>query len=92
MLVSEDTEGVYDLYSIRDETDEPTQLTVYLNEFAIKMILDTGASLSIINQVTFHELQQHSPDILLASSIARLQMYTGEPIPILEIFFYFVFF
>ena len=83
LFVSEDTEGVYDLYTIRDETDEPTRLTVYLNEFPIEMILDTGASLSIINQATFHELQQHSPDVLLTPSTARLQTYTGEPILIL---------
>ena len=82
LFVSEDNEGVYDLYAIQNQANEPTRLNVYLNEVPIEMVLDTGASLSIINQATFDEIKQHSPTVTLVPSTARLQTYTGELIPI----------
>ena len=83
MFVADDTSGVYDMFNIQDHKDDATHLKVYLNEVPIEMLLDTGAALSIINTETFRRIQQHSSTASLCPSQARLQTYTGQPIPVL---------
>ena len=83
MFVADDTSGVYDMFAIQDHKDDATHLKVYLDEVPIEMLLDTGAALSIINMETFRRIQQHSSTASLRPSQARLQTYTGQPIPVL---------
>ena len=47
------------------------------------MVMDTGASLSIISKATYDRIHAHNPALTLAPSSARLQTYTGELLPIL---------
>ena len=84
MFVADDTSGVYDMFNIQDHKDDATHLKVYLGEVLIEMLLDTGAALSIINTETFRRIQQHSSTASLRPSQARLQTYTGQPIPLLS--------
>jgi hypothetical protein len=70
-----------DMFTIQDHKDDATHVKVYLDEVPIGILLDTGAALSIINMETFCRIQQHSPTALLRPSQARLQTYTGHPIP-----------
>ena len=71
------------MFAIHDHKDDATHLKVYLDEVPIEMLLDTGAALSIINTETFRRIQQHSSTASLRPSQARLQTYTGQPIPVL---------
>ena len=71
------------MFAIQDHKDDATHLKVYLDEVPIEMLLDTGAALSIINTETFRRIQQHSSTASLRPSQARLQTYTGQPIPVL---------
>ena len=72
----------YDMFSLQDGGSEPIRIQVSLNNVPTDMVLDTGASLSIISQSTYRELQSHGPTASLEPSTARLQTYTGEVIPV----------
>ena len=78
----EQQDGTYDLYTIHDQANEPTRLKVFLNDVPVDMIMDTGASLSIISRSTFDRIKDHSPSITLTPSLVRLQTYTGELLPV----------
>ena len=72
----------YGMYNINDQSNEPTRLELSLNDVPIKMIMDTGASLSIISRATYDRIKEHSPSVTLTPSSARLQTYTGQLIPV----------
>ena len=62
-LSGEDVPSVdaYDMFSLQDGGSEPIRIQVSLNNVPTDMVLDTGASLSIISQSTYRELQSHGP-------------------------------
>ena len=78
----EGTAPEYDMFNLQDQSNEPTQLEIFLNELPVSMIMDTGASLSIISQATFDRLRQHDSSVTLNPSSVCLRTYTGEPIPV----------
>ena len=68
------------MFTPEDQSNEPTRMQVLLNDVHVDMVLDTGASLSIISQMTFNRLKQHDATLTLHPSATQLLTYTGEPI------------
>ena len=56
------------MFSLQDGGSEPIRIQVSLNNVPTDMVLDTGASLSIISQSTYRELQSHGPTASLEPS------------------------
>ena len=54
-----------------------------LNTVQVEMLLDTGASGSLINLPTYQMLQQHKVVAPLQNSSIQLRTYTGQPIRVL---------
>ena len=81
-LTQDETDRTYEMFTLEDQSNEPTRMQVLLNDVPVDMVLDTGASLSIISQATFNRLKQHDATLTLHPSATRLLTYTGEPIPV----------
>lgn len=74
-------DGAYSMFTLPGSSTKPYLLDVCLNGVPIKMELDTGASLSVINEATYQQLQ--APP--LRPSECKLRTYTGENIQVLGI-------
>ena len=83
-LTHDETDRTYEIFTLEDQSNEPTRMQVLLNNVPVDMVLDTGASLSIISQATFNRLKQHDATVSLHPSATRLLTYTGEPIPVVR--------
>ena len=59
----------HSLCIVRDQASDPMHVQVALNTVQVEMLLDTGASISLINRPTYQMLQ--------------LKTYTGQPICVL---------
>ena len=81
-LTQDEMDRTYEMFTLEDQSNGPTQMRVHLNNVPVDMVLDTGASLTIISQATFNRLQQHDATLTLHSSATRLLTYTGEFIPV----------
>jgi len=73
------------MFTPEDQSNEPTRMQVLLNDVHVDMVLDTGASLSIISQMMFNRLKQHNASLTLHPSATQLLTYTGEPIPVVGV-------
>ena len=80
--MQDETDRMYEMFTLEDQSNEPTRMQVLLNDVPVVMVLDTGVSLSIISQATFNRLKQHDATLTLHPSATRLLTYTGEPIPV----------
>ena len=76
---SDGSENEFALYHIGAKNTAPLRLAVKLNEHTVEMVLDTGASVSLMSETTFRQLW---PDGKLAPSQCRLCSYLKEPIPV----------
>ena len=81
MFVTEElTQGemdrMYEMFTLGDQSYEPTRMQVLLYDVPVDMVLDTGASLSIISQATFNRLKQHDATLTLHPSATWLLRYT----------------
>ena len=56
---------------------------VALNTVQVEMLLDTGASVSLINHPTYQLLHQHKMVAHLQNASIQLKTYTGQPIRVL---------
>ena len=81
-VTQDETDRTYEMFTLEDQSNEPTRMQVLLNDVPVDMVLDTGASLSIISQATFNRLKHHDATLTLHPSTTRLLTYTGEPIPV----------
>ena len=79
---SEDDSEEYTLHRVSSGTSKPLIVTVKLNSVDMEMEVDTGASVSIISEEKFHQLQKSTP-IILQPSRAKLFTYTQEAIDVL---------
>ena len=52
---SEDVE--YNLFTLFNKSPEPYRVDVFLNDVLVEMELDTGASVSVINDATYRNIQ-----------------------------------
>ena len=68
------------MYNLPGAQIDPIQVVVWIGDQELPMEVDTGASLSIISEQTYHSLIK-APALLPTQ--ARLRTYTGEPMPVL---------
>ena len=73
----EDTECVFE---ISNSSTAPYMLDVYLNDVQLKMQLDTGASVSVINELTYKRIERESFVTPLQPTATKLRSYTGQGI------------
>jgi len=74
----------YSLNAIHDEHSSPCTITLHINNTPVKMEVDTGAAVSIINEATFHRVQQSScASCTLEPVSGKLKTYTGQDIAVL---------
>ena len=79
-VTQEDSSEVYTMYNLPGAQLDPIQVVVWIGDQELPMEVDTGASLSIISEQTYHSLIK-APALLPTQ--ARLRTYTGEPLPVL---------
>ena len=60
-----------------------TYLDVFLNNVPVKMELDTGASVSVINEPTYRSIQEQTSALPLQPTETKLRTYTGDSIQVL---------
>ena len=73
-------DSVHTMFTLPSSKQDPIQITVDVDNYALPMELDTGASLSIISETVYKNLPS-APK--LQSTSAQLKTYTGEPIKVL---------
>ena len=72
----------YPMFNIQAKRSKPLLVTLQLNQQTLSMELDTGASLSIINDKTYKSLWSTQQPLLEDTNI-RLHTYTKETIRVL---------
>lgn len=78
----EETEDeVYTMFPLRTKKYKPIYVTVQVNDVPLQMEVDTGATLSVIGEATYHQMWGDKPPPLTNSNV-RLRTYTGEDIPV----------
>ena len=80
-----DSESTHELFTISESRTNSFQLDVTLNRVPLKMELDTGASVSILNKDTYKSIQQQSYIAPLVKTLNKLRSYTGHFIQVLGI-------
>ena len=73
----------YSLYHVTSgpTSHQPIEVGVQMDGKSVKMLVDTGAGVSIINETTYRELWSHPPK--LQSTDVNLTSYTGQSVPVL---------
>ena len=80
---TDSSEDEYLFTCINKADGKMPKVKVKINDIPITMIVDTGASLDIIDEVTFHQLQQKT-DIQLGRASTKLFAYgSDEQLPLL---------
>ena len=74
---------MHSLCVVRDQASDPLHVQIALNTVQVEILLDTGASISLINLPTYQMLQQHKVVAPLQNSSIQLKTYTGQPIRVL---------
>ena len=74
----------YSLNAIHDEHSSPFTITLHINDTPVEMEVNVGATVSIINEATFHRIQQSScASCTLEPVSGKLKTYTGQDIAVL---------
>ena len=77
----DDIYGMYHLFNVNAEKKEPYTCQLIINSVPISMEVDTGASLTIVNEESFKEIAEQNPSLhLCKTKLPVLQTYTGEGI------------
>ena len=69
--------------STSHQSSKPYIVDIFVNDKPVKMELDTGASVSVLNEATYRDILQSSPPLQPASG--QLQTYTGDCIKVLGV-------
>ena len=80
-----DSESTHELFTISESRTNSFQLGVTLNRVPLRMELNTGASISILNEDTYKSIQQQSYIAPLVKTSNKLRSYTGHFIQVLGI-------
>lgn len=80
-----DSESDHELFTISESRANPFLLDVTLNGIPLRMELDTGASVSVLNEDTYENIRQQSYIAPLAKTTNKLRSYTGHFIQMLGI-------
>ena len=73
----------YDMFTLSSDGTSPFRVDVLLNGVPVQMELDTGASLTIINETTYNQVQQQSSVPQLQPTQHVLKSYSGHSIQLL---------
>ena len=73
------------MFTLSEHSTEPYLADVVLNKVPIQMELDTGASLSVLNESTYRVIQAQAFASPLQATQRKLRTYTGENIKVLGI-------
>lgn len=76
-------DSAYNLFTIREQNSAPIVVEVTLNSIPVQMELDTGASVSVLSNMTYLDLQCQGQVLPLQPSLVKLKSYTGDTIPVL---------
>ena len=79
----ESEDSAYNLFTITDPKSAPILVEVVLNSIPVQMELDTGASVSVLSNSTYLDLQRQGHALPLQPSPVKLKSYTGDTIPVL---------
>ena len=71
-------QNVYSIYTITHKRVKPLQVIVKLNDIPVKMEIDTGASLTLINQSIFVDLQRENKNVVLQETPVKFRTYSGD--------------
>ncbi|XP_062374782.1 uncharacterized protein K02A2.6-like [Sardina pilchardus] len=74
---------MFNLHVISQSRAEPIYVALKVNGTDLKMEVDTGASVSVISQHSYHNLWRATEAPALKKTNIRLRTYTGECIPLL---------
>ena len=61
-------------------SENPYKVMLTIESKAVQMEIDTGASLSLVSEQTYHELWLTAP---LQTTSVKLKTYTGTPLKVL---------
>lgn len=78
-----DTE--YGMNVVINEHSDPYVVDIHVNDIPVKMELDTGAAVSIINSGMFDLVKQTHPELTLLQAESKLKTYTGQDIQVLGV-------
>ena len=79
-----DRDDAYEvLKTLRNSEQEPIIMDLHLNDVHVQMELDTGASVSVLNQATYERISKNGALPPLQPPQVKLKSYTGEAIPVL---------
>ena len=83
--LSGDEPDTYSLFTVTSSSGRPLLVTVNIHSTTLDMEVDTGASRSLVSEMTYNKLKKQTDLPPLQSTTAQLRTYTGEQIPILGI-------
>ena len=81
-------ENIYSIYTLQHNKVKPFQVIIKLNGLPVPMEIDTGASLTIINEPIFTALQKHDNTIRLQNTSVKFRTYGGntfEPLGVINL-------
>ena len=77
----EDQSAPYGLFALTQQKGSPIMVQISLNQVEIPMELDTGASLSVISEMTYQKIWDGQGPPLQPTDV-RLKTYTGETLQV----------
>ena len=77
----DDTSQTYTLFPLHTQQHPPISIAPRINGYEVSMELNTGAAISVMNEVTYKTILAHQPP-LQASNI-KLHTYSGEQLIVL---------
>ena len=79
----EEEEDMNALYKMDYGRTKPIKIEIHLNGVPVVMEVDTGASLTVVNEITFNEIKSRCPSLKLEASKIKFRTFTGEIVPTL---------
>ena len=73
----------YTLFHVHLGQNKPYEVTISVNGNPLRMKIDTGASVSVVDKETFNAIRRGEKPLEIQKSSVRLQSYTGGGIPVL---------
>ena len=77
---SESEDEELQLFTLSHQSSKPYIVDIFVNDKPVKMELDMGASVSVLNEATYCDILQSSPPLQPASG--QLRTYTGDCIKV----------
>ena len=79
----EEEEDMNVLYKMDYGRTKPIKIEIHLNGVPVVMEVDTGASLTVVNEITFNEIKSRCPSLKLEASKIKFRTFTGQIVPAL---------